>query len=905
MAGNVTHRMDGSRGLIGREQELAAVNALLRGAEQGCGGSLVFIGEPGSGKSRLLAEARNPDGFTTLAVVGTESECDLDRSALVTLLRPVRRHIERLPKGHRSALAWLDGQRPGNDPDRLALGLAVFELLVLAAEERPVVVVVDDLHWVDPVSRQILGFVARRIEFERVAFLAAGRFLPDWEQLPGTVALRPLAVTAVAELIEGIAEDVGVRLHEAAGGNVLAMLETARLLRPPQLRGTEPLPVQLPVGELITKRVRRSLATLPEATVRGLLVLSLDSSLTDGQIEAALSKVGAGVEDLESAQDGNLLLPDRLQFRHPLVRTAVTAAASPADRRAAHGALAVVLVQDHTRALMHRAQAGVGSDPILAAQLREEAEAACGSSPAASALFAELAAARTADPADRCSHLLLAAESFLALARPDETVRCLNEAATLVPTGAGHLRVRGRLLILQGREQEGADLLRASAEAVRPTDPDAAVALLIEATLPLIRRGMSAATDALSLEAMEVAEQASPSIRNRAAVVRGIALVMNEKYAEGLPLALSYEEVLRVEGPVRAGRFLAETIGFALAWTRQTEAAERLFGQLVAAAHSSGAYDAIPATLSARAAMETYRYFPTAVEVARQAIVAAVELGQHGLAWTPRKTLAYASATMGDRAFLDEACLPLDSAPNLDDRVMGAMARAHFALAEDRPDDVIALLGGLPLEGGADTMFRWDFDMALALLRTNRPDEARRYIEFLDSRSGGGPWLAGCSLWGHAELSDDWAEAVSGYEKALVHFEGATPTIGGRCELWFARRWRERGDKSTARHYANRAHDRFHTIGATGWVRATIRELAAIDVSTPGSRSSVDALSARELELARLLVQGHPYRDIADQLFIGLRTVETHASHIYRKLNVRNRVELVTQAASLGIAGKR
>ena len=177
--------------LVGRDGELAMVREALDGARQGQSGVLVIRGEAGIGKTALLDVARGLAGdFSVSHVSGVESEMELPYAGLQQLCRPFAEGIAVLPEPLRIALDAAFGLGVGPPPDRFRVGLAVLQLLAGAAEQKPVLCVVDDAQWLDGASVQTVGFVARRMLAERMVLLIAARDASMQSELDALPELR-------------------------------------------------------------------------------------------------------------------------------------------------------------------------------------------------------------------------------------------------------------------------------------------------------------------------------------------------------------------------------------------------------------------------------------------------------------------------------------------------------------------------------------------------------------------------------------------------------------------------------------------------------------------------------------------------------------------------------------------
>ncbi|MFC5102980.1 helix-turn-helix transcriptional regulator [Kibdelosporangium philippinense] len=375
---------DGSD-LLGREHERQRLRVFLDQVRDG-GASLMVSGEPGIGKSALLSDAAGraeTDGFLVLHASGVEYEADVSFSCLNQALLPVLDHLDRLPPQLADPLRVALGFGAGTAPQRLVVCNATLSLLRAVAAERPVLVVLDDLQWVDRVSTAVLTFVARRLKGTRIGFLTAlrteiGRLFEPFE-LPSLV-LEPLDEAASSDLMDSRFPALRPRLRQRllaeAQGNPLAILElpsaasTGPSVTRPGTAGVVPLTTRLQA--LFASRI----GVLSAVTRRLLLVAVLDGTGDLRVLERAYpGAMAAG--DLDDAERAQLIAVDdptaRLAFRHPLIRSALIEASTHAERRQAHERLADALRDDVERRAWHLAEAAIGPDESVAALLHNAA----------------------------------------------------------------------------------------------------------------------------------------------------------------------------------------------------------------------------------------------------------------------------------------------------------------------------------------------------------------------------------------------------------------------------------------------------------------------------------------------------------------------------------------------------
>src|SRR3954463_16171649 len=310
-----------------RRGEREGLDRLLAAVRGGQSRVLVVSGEAGVGKTALLESAIGfASGFRVVRAVGVESEMELAFAALQQLCAPMLDRLDRLPGPQQDALRVAFGLRAGSAPDRFLVGLAVLSLFSEAAEEQPLVCVVDDAQWVDRISAQALVFVARRLLAESVALLFATREADEeLTGLPGMLVEGLGKGDAQALLGSALRVPLDERVRERivaeTRGNPLALLELPRGLTPAQLAGGFGLPGAMALSRRIEESFRRRLATLPKDTRRFLVVAAADPVGDPVLVWRAAKRLGVGPEAANAAEaEGLLSIGGTVQFRHPLVR---------------------------------------------------------------------------------------------------------------------------------------------------------------------------------------------------------------------------------------------------------------------------------------------------------------------------------------------------------------------------------------------------------------------------------------------------------------------------------------------------------------------------------------------------------------------------------------------------------
>ena len=374
---------------LGRRSERAALDLLVSAVRTGESHALVVRGDAGVGKSALLDYvAERAAGCRILNAIGVEAEMELVFAGLHQLCAPLFDKLERLPAPQSDALATAFGLRAGDPPDRFLVSLAVLSLLGEAAEDQPLICLVDDAQWLDRASAQVLAFVARRLAAESVALVFGSRQPSQDSELKGLAELvveglgyddaRALLESVIAGPLDDRIRD---RIIAETAGNPLALIELPRGRGPAELAGgfglSDPAPLSARIEQTFAVRVER----MPETTQRLLLIAAAEPIGDPALLFQAADRLGLNGHDGLLDAEELITVGESVRFRHPLVRSAVYRLASAADRRRAHAALAESISpgDDDDRRAWHRANAAAGPDETVAAELEASATRRTGS----------------------------------------------------------------------------------------------------------------------------------------------------------------------------------------------------------------------------------------------------------------------------------------------------------------------------------------------------------------------------------------------------------------------------------------------------------------------------------------------------------------------------------------------
>src|SRR6266581_3988507 len=469
--------------LLDRRAERAAIDRVLDAVRSGLSGTLVLRGGPGVGKSTLLqyAVASAPD-LRVCGIAGVESEISMEFGGLHQLLVPCLPQLEELPPPQRGALRIAFGQEAGPPPERFMVGLAALTLLSRAAEEQPLLCIIDDAHWLDPESAHVLGFVARRLCADRVGFIAGiGEPASQqvFEQLP-TITVDGLPDAEARKLLSSVAggalnAQAVDRILADTRNNPLALVELGTQYTADQLSGRAALPEPLRLGQRLQEHFLRQVRSLPPDAQAFALLAAADPGGDRARLwrVAAQACVDPDAAAAEAAEAGVLEFPgNSVRFRHPLLRSAVYHGASAVDRRQAHRALSEAGNSD-LRA-WHLAAAAIVPDEELAAELQHTAErAGTRGGCAARAALLRRSADLTPDDARRAEREVAVAEARLMAGDPVGAQNMLGGALPRLTSVAARCqaqRLEGAIRFAQGSAGESARILASASQALVDDD---------------------------------------------------------------------------------------------------------------------------------------------------------------------------------------------------------------------------------------------------------------------------------------------------------------------------------------------------------------------------------------------------------------------------------------------------
>jgi DNA-binding CsgD family transcriptional regulator len=908
----------GASGLVGRDAEMALIGkALAEAAEHGS--ALLVTGAAGIGKTSLLGVATTDArsrGYKVLAVTGLESEADLPYAGLHQLLQPVLQSAGALPGPQKNALLTALGMRAGAPPEVFLVGLATLSLMEEVADERPLLVVVDDFQWLDGATSSVLSFVARRLESTHILLIAGLRDTFQTTvrsgQLP-EIRVEPLSDTASADLLVSVAPDLDPQTRrlilDEALGNPLALLELPRAVRLQGTDGREGALRGIPLTDRLERTFSAQAEQLPKPTSAALLLIALDKDPTVSDVLGATSRqVGeeVTVDVLQPAIDAGLIsvAGSTVRYRHPLMRSALDQAATAGQRRNAHLAFAEVIA-DPDRRTWHRAKAVLGEDEGAAADLEIIAGRAQDRGALAAALGAlELAASLTPRGPDRARRLLAAAELAFQLGDPPAVARLLDSAARLELSPHDV----ARMTWLREIFHDGA-----------PGDPNAIARLV-----GVAREAAAGGDRNLALNLLQGAALrcwwADPGHRAKNLVIDAVEQiagdVLDPRALEILALAAPVDAALRIATRVREAAQVddadpSRTLVLAFAAYAAGDRAEsiELMDRAGPILRAQGRLGLLAQLLAVRAwAGINTGQLRDAIPCVEEANVLAIETRQPIWIAISKMGRAALSGLQGEERaaeqLIAEATEPLASLG-----LSIVLAKAEFARG------VTHLTAGRHSEAFDHFMRMFDphgpaYHEVVAqaaapyviecAVRAGRNDEARRMMTLLEALGKRTPAaLIQIGLRFARPLLADDSEAQELYESAL-DAEPKWPFDYARLEMSYGGWLRRQRRITESRPHLRAAREMFDALGVPPWADKARAELRASGERIPEpARAPGQPLSPQELQIAQMAASGLSNREIADRLFLSHRTVGAHLYRVFPKLGIVSRSELARALESI------
>ncbi|SEE73532.1 ATP-binding protein [Jiangella alba] len=905
---------------MGRRAERETVEHVLTRAQAGHSEVLVVRGEAGIGKTALLEHARDTavaSGFRSEFAVGVESETQFAFAGLHQLCAPLLDRAGALPEPQQTALNVAFGLRSGAAPERFLVGLATLNLLAEAAEEQPLLCLVDDAQWLDQASAQVLAFVARRVAAEQLVLVFGLRDPGEEEVLPfaglpelwlgglSEADARALLAAVSTPLDDGVRD----RIVAEARGNPLALLELPRSTHPAELAGGFELPDVLGAPRRVELSFQDRFSGLPVETQVLMLAAAAEPTGEVALLWRAAAQLGIAREAAAPAEAAGLLeIGTRVRFRHPLVRSAVYRAATSPDQRRVHGALAAATDPraDPDRHAWHRAHAVLGTDEDAAAELERSAgRARARGGLAAAAAFLQQAADLTPEPARRTSRALAAAYAKHEAGATEAALELLDVAAS----GPLDALQRARLELLRAqiafhlsRGRDGPWMLLDAAKTLAPLD----AALARETYLRALDAAIVTGAPGRGVPAVAEAARAAPppptSPEPADELLDGLVTTFTQGYEAGVPglrRALTafagHEPPADAVGDSDSHRWLWLASRTAMA-VFDDESAHLLADRHVRLAREAGALATLPAALLVQsvmlvisgefaraselaAAQTSITASTTALPLLHAQLILAAWRGRSHETAEIHTTIARETAGHGHDTEVSLAQYALAVLHNGRGDYQAAQAAAARAFESDE----------LTYSNLAHS------ELIEAASRTGQPELAADALDQLSSRAlaSGTPWGLGLAARSRA-LTSTGPVAEEHYREAIEQLRNCR--MAGhlaRAHLVYGEWLRREGRRQAARAQLRTAHDLLSEMGAEAFAARAGRELRATG-EHPRKRTAqpTDVLTAHELHIARLVATGATSREVGAQLFLSPRTIEAHLRNIFRKLGITSRRQL-------------
>ncbi len=910
--------------LVGRAAECAIVAGLLDDAARGRGGALELRGAPGIGKSAMVEHAIGlASRFRVLRTTGVESEMAFGYAGVHQLVLPILGHLGVLPAPQLAALEAALGRSPHEALDPFLVGLAVLSLLTEAARAQPCLVVIDDAHWLDDESAVALSFVARRIGSERIAMLVATRETAASRTRFSGVERLDLAGLAAQEAIELLAAvagphvdgDVARQIVAAAEGHPLALVELPAVLTREQLRGAEPLPDPLPVGERIPELFARRVRALGPGPRMVLLLAAAERFGDPMLIRRAAESTGElswddAVSDAEAT--GLITFSPMVRLRHPLVRSVVYYAATTADRRRAHAALAGALGTelDVDRRAWHLGAAASGPDERVAQALEASAERARqrgGSSAAAACLWR--AAELTPDRDRATERLLEAARAELTIGNANQALELLRRARSdgfVAEHRANAAWTEALAYIVAGNVREPARLLAGALPLISSGDTEIGIGACIAAIVAAVAGGHL--IDEPTRQRLVAGTRAAAECAVRdplAQLVTAVAGRLSDRsrcggsHLRDLVHAATHDPAMVPRMSGHHVHVVYFHVALAAVDTLDDRAWQELTEAWVQFARSSGALAALPLALSLRSWIAVLQGRLGAAASDLAGIDDVVSLTEsRGLLGSPAPAAVLRDAWLGNReATRSGARRMMQDAHERGDGMGIDNAYAALSVLElgaGRYDDALRVARPVVEHDAVGVSAVVLADVVEAAARCGEVTVAEEALERLEQRATVSctPWASGLFARARALLADgDNADDL--FRSAIDHLGRTTvATDLARTKLLYGEWLRRVRRRREARAPLHDALDFFETIGAAGFATRARTELAATGERVRSRSAPVDFLTPQEAHVARLAASGERNRDIAAQLYITTSTVEYHLRKVFVKLGVTSRTQL-------------
>ncbi len=887
---------------VGRAAEVEHLQQFIAQAQRGGANTLLIEGEPGIGKTRLLAEATRHFTGNLVHVKGIEAEGSMPLAGLSLLTTRLAQHCTPpseagQPTGLPSVAELVAGLAPASSS---VVGMVLLEELVKASAHNPLVVVIDDAHWLDEASVVAIVFALRRLHAGEVTLITTTRTgLPCAFRSAGCeeLHLEGLDREELTLLAADLNPEVVSGIHELVRGNPMAFLAVLGTLSAEQRSGVLPLDANLIEANVLDTALKDRIGSLPQGSLDALALLAAQDSEDSLEYLSALSSIGRSPEALIAPEEKGLIRIEAgaISFAHPLMRTAIISVVGTAKMREAHATLADLLADD-VRAAWHLASAAAGPEERAANALEAVAQRAnsVGAPKEAGAAFAR-AATLTADPKNRYRREYGAALGFWMAGEPALAKLHVNAAITEANTDGDICEAVGLLSDIVSWS-EGASkgiaiaLNRAHEMAEQAPGPAALLATrggLVQGLAGDSELGLAEISGSVDLAMLAGAPEGLFTLAARAGT--RAAMGLGDLADEDLAIVVALSQ-LPIDGP--AIQVLFQVIGMALGVRERHEEASELLGRAIVSFRRGG-FEGGLAFTGALASEYAFRggRFAQAVLLAQPDIhhdrQGSVNLGP------AQAALSRASAVLGrhedafrfgEIAQRNAAAIGMET---LEGWAVAGLGLAHLASGNlESASEALRRAAHLSRSYQEPSALWYESDLADVLLLTGELDRAAELGRSLAKRCERSGTRYGAAVASRIQgvVGEDRAPIDKSIEM-LSHLDARFEVARSRLAL---AEYFEDADAALA------AATVFERCGAPAWAERAWLCVGAASVqgAQPGSGNAVASLSPAELRVAACVAQGRSNKEVANDLCLSAKTVDAHLQSIYRKLGIRNRVEL-------------
>jgi DNA-binding CsgD family transcriptional regulator/tetratricopeptide (TPR) repeat protein len=916
--------------LLGRAHEVGMIRSCLASARTGTSSVIVINGEPGIGKSALLAEARAAAQGVVLSTIGVESESDIAYINLADVFRNHYSCLTNIPDRQADALASVFAIGPSKPADRFTVAAATLNLLAAIAADRPVLVTIDDAQWVDQASLGALMFTGNRLQVEGIVLMFAVRAgHPAAQQLSRyqTLALTGLSESTARALVAqtglpAMSEASASRLIQESGGNPLALLTLPTTMKADDFAMWALSAEPLPISSVMEDAFRDNIRVLPDRTRRALRLLAIMGAGTTAHFSSALEVERLNLDDLDPAEDAGLITYQHGEpvFRHPLVRAAAYRTSSSRARRHAHLVAAQILEQSSSAAALerrawHLVAARTAPDEAIAetVQIAADHEFAAANYTIAGKLY-KRSSDLTAPGNSAMRRMLQAANALRLAGAVDEARTLLREAMSLGNDPELRIAIdfeRYRLQVYAGGMIDGRDgLLRTAATAARFSSSqaaqilgDAALASTVIGDLPTARTTGKQAirlTEDPRRDPPLVIAAINAMVKAISGNPVGARRLLHPRAAEIDALdPLGIEFVYQLPLQLSLAHFASE----------EANRARTVLGRAADSARQLSAAGLLPFRLSTLARIDFWQgRWANALALLHEARKLADDTGWATERPSSLATLARIEALAGHP---DEARTHAMDAIAASEAA-GArtyLAFAHIALGVlelTASNPAIAIRHFEEVSAFSDEVgfshcpiLWWSSDLLECYVSEGMDEAARHELTRLEKVAANPDMPTTAAVTARSRALVEPAAFEEHMTEALrLHSISDMPFERARTELMIGQHLRRHNMPAKARPLLTSALAIFDRLGAPTWASRARRELQATGIRVPQSEAhGLATLTPQELQVALAVARGHSNREVAGLLFLSTKTVEFHLTNVYHKLGINRRTRLATMVA--------